>query len=190
MLVAWAAIAVMVVAVFPRARVEVSVGYLPAAVAIIGVGRTLENRRCGRAERDRGAWLYRVAVGLAGLVACICAPFGFYAFNSEPFLPSADELLPVPGQLRATVEDPEGLPCGSGVCGRFIIVTGGQGQSERDVYEQTRQHLVSRGWNLDHGGWACRPTGWLLDRRTICVSVSMRDGAVHVSFEGARAWAA
>ncbi|MBE1488223.1 hypothetical protein [Plantactinospora soyae] len=187
-LVGWAAVAAVVVTAFPRARADVIVGYLPVAVAIIGVGRAVENRRLGRAERDRGSWLYRLAIVLTSFVACVCAPFSFYAFNGEPYLPSADELLPVPAGLTATVEEPAGPPCGSGACGRFITVTGRPGQSTGDVYEQIRQHLISRGWDLGHGGQSCRPTGWLLDQHSMCVSLSIREGGVRVSFEGWRAW--
>ncbi|MFU8871914.1 hypothetical protein [Micromonospora sp. SL4-19] len=187
-LLGWAAVATVAVTAFPRAQAEVSVGYLPVAVTIVGVGRAVENRRLGRAERPRGSWLYRIAVVLAALVAGICAPFSFYVFNSEPFIPSADELLPVPAGLSTTVEEPAGHPCGSGVCGRFITVTGRSGQPTSDVYDQVRQHLIGRGWDLGNGGQSCRPTGWLLDRRSMCVSVFARDSAVHVSFEGPRAW--
>ncbi|MEO3927726.1 hypothetical protein ABGB07_28235 [Micromonosporaceae bacterium B7E4] len=123
-LVGWAAVATVVVTAFPRARADVFVGYLPVAVAIIGAGRAVETRQLGGAERDRGSWPYRMAIVLASFVACVCAPFSFYVFNGEPHLPSADELLPVPAGLTATVEEPTGPPCGSGACSRFVTVTG------------------------------------------------------------------
>jgi hypothetical protein len=187
-LAGWAAATIAVGAAIPRARAEVSVVYLPVAVALIGAGRTVQNRRLGRPERDRGARYYRGAIALAGLVACICSPAAFYAFNSEPFVPSAKELLPVRAGLTAVVEESDGGSCGSGVCALFITVTGGPGQPANDVLEQVRQHLTNRGWRLDLAGEDCRPVGWLLDRRTMCVSVAVRDDAVHVSFDGVRAW--
>ncbi|WP_052745008.1 hypothetical protein [Micromonospora sp. HK10] len=187
-LLGWAVIAAAVVVAFPRAQAELSVGYLPVAVSIIAVGRAVERRRLGRAERPRGSRAYGMAVVLASFVACVCAPFSFYTFNSEPFIPSADELLPVPAGLNATVEEPVGTACGSGACGRFITVTGRPGQPASGVYEQVRQHLASRGWRLGNDGRSCRPTGWLLDQRSLCVSVFVEGTAVHVSFEGSRAW--
>ncbi|WP_141725424.1 hypothetical protein [Micromonospora pallida] len=187
-LLGWTAVAAVVIAAFPRAQAEMTVGYLPVAVAIIGVGRAVERRRLGPAERPRGSWAYRVAVVLASLVACVCAPSSFYVFNSEPFIPSADELLPVPAGLSATVDEPDGHSCGSGACGRFFTVTGRSGQPTSGVFEQVRQHLISRGWDLGHGGQSCQPTGWLLDQRSMCVSVYILEDAVHVSFEGSRAW--
>jgi len=122
------------------------------------------------------------------LVASVCGSFLFYAVNSQPFTPSADELLPVPKGLHATVEEPTDLACGSGMCGLRITVTGTRGQSSREVYKQVRQHLSNREWDLDRNGQACRPNGRLFDRRDLCVSVSSYDGAVHVNFEGWRAW--
>ncbi|MFY1692735.1 hypothetical protein [Plantactinospora sp. WMMB782] len=187
-LLGWAVVATVVVTALPRARADVFVAYLPVAVAIIGAGRAVEIRRFGRAEPDRGAWPYRLAIVLASCVACVCAPFFFYAFNSEPYLPSADELLPVPANLTATVQEPEGSACGSGACGISITVTGGPGQSVNDVHEQIRQHLIGRGWDLGHDGTSCRPTGWLLDQHSKCVSVFTQEDGVHVSFAGWRAW--
>lgn len=187
-MVAWAAISIVVTVAVPRARAEVIVGYFIGVATIMGVGRAVENRRLERSKPDGGSWLYRIMIGIAGLVVCACAPFSFYAFNSEPFVPSADELLPVSAGLSATVEEPTGPPCGSGACNRFLVVIGKQGRPVSDVYEQVRQHLNRRGWNLDHRGQACRPTGWLLDRRHLCVSVYPAEGAVRVSFEGSRAW--
>ncbi|MDG4787579.1 hypothetical protein O7626_16825 [Micromonospora sp. WMMD1102] len=187
-LLGWAVVATVVYTAFPRARADVFVGYLPVAVAIVGAGRAAEVRRLGRAEPDRGSWPYRLAIVLASFVACVCAPFSFYVFNGEPYLPSADELLPVPAGLTATVEEPEGSACGSGACGLAITVTGNPEQSVNEVHEQIRQHLTGRGWDLGHGGESCRPTGWILDQHSLCVSVFIQHGQVHVSFTGWRAW--
>lgn len=187
-LIAWAVVSIVLAAAVPRAGAEVVVGYFIGVAAVMVVGRAVENRRLGRSEPNAGSWLYRIMIGFVGLVVCACAPFSFYVFNSEPFVPSADQLLPVPPGLSATVEEPEGLPCGSGACYRSVVVTGEQGQPVSDIYEQIRQHLISRGWNLRHSGQDCRPTGWLLDQRHLCVSVYPLEAAVHVSFEGSRAW--
>lgn len=189
-LLGWIGLAVGIVAVFPRARAEITLGYLPVAVAVIWIGRRLEQRHLGLVDRRSGAWVARIVLTVTVVVTCVCGPFAFYAYNSEPFMPSADELLPLPEGIHAT--DTTGDPlhsCGTGSCTRRFTVTGKPAQSASEVRGLVSQHLRGRGWKLDANGQDCHGAGWLLDRTTICAGAYVHDDVVYVTFEGSRAWA-
>ncbi|GIF75405.1 hypothetical protein Asi02nite_49230 [Asanoa siamensis] len=185
-LAAWAVATVILYFAAPASRLEILIGYLPIAMAVVALGRAVERTRLGRAEWDQGWWLYLGSLLLAGFVSCC---FGLIATmsSSEPFLPSADELLPVPAGLTAVVKERDAGSCGSGVCTLSITVTGSAGQTQDEVYARVHDHLVDRGWDLDEYSAGCRMTGWLIGRREVCVKVSNGEGAVRVWFEGARA---
>jgi len=123
------------------------------------------------------------------VITCVCGPFAFYAYNSEPFMPSAQELLPLPNGVEAN--DITGDPvysCGTGSYTRRFTVTGKQDQSAGEVRDLVSRHLRRRGWELDAAGQDCHGAGWLLDRTTICLGVYIHDGVVYAVFEGSRAW--
>lgn len=105
-------------------------------------------------------------------------------------VPSSDELLPLPGGLVA-LQDRDG-GCGgnsSTICMRSFEIESADGSSDGRVAEHVAQHLnETRGWELRYSessrGWTtCREEGWPLDRHTLCVSVSSREGKVLVYFE-------
>jgi hypothetical protein len=79
-LLGWIALAVGIVAVFPRARAEVTIGYLPVAMAIIWIGRGRERRQLGLAalatdaEQRSGVWAARILVAVSTVVTCVCTP--------------------------------------------------------------------------------------------------------------------
>jgi len=185
---AWIGVVVGIAAAFPRARAEMIAVYLPVALAICWLGRRAESRALRPDAPREGGWAFGALVALTVTATCLCGPALFYVLNSEPFLPSSDELLPLPQGLHATPADGD-LPCGSGVCERRFTVAGEAGQPMVEVRQRVVQHLTARGWEFGSDGWACRPAGLLLDRTTMCASVFLYDGVVHVTFEGARAWA-
>ncbi|WP_433665003.1 hypothetical protein ACQPW1_24190 [Nocardia sp. CA-128927] len=105
-------------------------------------------------------------------------------------VPSSDELLPLPGGLVALADRDSG--CGgnsSTICLRAFEIESADGSSDVRVAEHVAQHLnETRGWKLRYSessrGWTmCREEGWPLERHTLCVSVSSREGKVLVYFE-------
>jgi hypothetical protein len=188
-LLGWIALAIGIVAVFPRARAETTIAYLPVAVAVIWIARRRESRQLGLPERASGAWAARILLAVTTVITCLCGPFAFYAYNSEPFMPSADELLPLPQGIHVTdITGDRVDSCGTGSCTRRFTIAGKPGQSASEVRDLVGSHLRGRGWELDADGQDCHAAGWLLDRTTICVRVGLRDGTVYVSFDGGRAW--
>lgn len=186
----WIGLVMGIVAVFPRARAEITLVYLPVAVAVIWIGRRLERRQLGLPERASGVWAVRILLAVTTVITCVCGPLVFFAFNEDPFMPSADELLPLPRGIHATeMTGDHAYSCGTGSCTRRFTVTGRPGQPASEVRDVVSRHLRGRGWKLDAGGQDCHGAGWLLDRTTICVGVYVHDGVVYVAFEGARAWA-
>lgn len=83
-LLAWIGLAIGIVAVFPRARAEITIGYLPVAVAVIWIGRRWERRQLGLPERGSGTWATRILLAVTTIITCVCGPFAFLVFNSDP----------------------------------------------------------------------------------------------------------
>jgi hypothetical protein len=188
-LLAWIGATIGILAVFPRARAEITIAYLPVAAAVIWIARRRENRRLGPPEQAAGQWAARILLAVAAGITCVCGSFAFLAYNSEPFMPSTDELLPLPQGLHATDATGDRVDsCGTGSCTRRFTITGKPAQSANEVRELLGAHLRRRGWELDADGQDCHQAGWLLDRTTICARVGVRDGTVYVSFDGWRAW--
>lgn len=188
-LLGWIATAIGIVALFPRARAEITVAYLPVAVAVIWIARRRESRQLGLHEQASGKWTARILLTVATVITCVCGSFAFLVYNSEPFMPSTDELLPLPQGLHATdITGDRVDACGTGWCTRRFTVTGRPAQSASQVRELVDAHLRRRGWELDTDRQDCQPAGWLLDRTTICVGVHIRDDTLYVSFDGGRAW--
>ncbi|MEV4627824.1 hypothetical protein AB0J90_16205 [Micromonospora sp. NPDC049523] len=188
-LVGWLATLILLVAVFPRAGAEAVLGSLLGAALIVAVGHAVEDRRVGGTTPVRGAGLRRFSMASAIGVTGVCAPLVILGLNTDPFIPSADELLPVPAGLVASVDRTDGTSCGSGVCDVSVSVRSGSGQPVGEVQRLVRDHLSARGWRLDDDGRSCRPAGWLLDRRTTCVDVRQNAALVRVTIEGHRAFA-
>ncbi|MFI1995483.1 hypothetical protein [Actinoplanes sp. NPDC020271] len=85
---------------FPRATAEATFGGFGLAVLIMVVAWGREPRR---------TWPM-VLVGVLTIPVLCLAGVGL---RPAPFYPSAEEVLPMPGGLTATVED---VGCGSGTC--------------------------------------------------------------------------
>lgn len=175
-------------AVQPRAAVEARLLlFLGVAVTLLASGE-MQRRKLGDTgddDRARRRWPYRIAVGLALFVALACIPAAAWDFNDDGFVPSVQELGPLPGglALRGAGGDSE---CGTGRCAVSYALVGGPGESAEEVARRMWGHLASRGWPQPDGGGSCRPAGWLLDTRETCVSISTADGAARLTLEGGR----
>jgi hypothetical protein len=179
-LIVWLAIVVGAVSVFPRARIELTLLYLPVAASVIWVARARES---GLAERRWPMSFRALMTVLFGLSCCL----GGITFDvrNEPLVLDADLLLPIPEGLNAT-DMRSGRPCVTTDCVLEFRVTGQRDQASDEIKELVWQHLIRKGWSPDRS--ACRPAGWLINRAQVCVSVTTRDDVVHVRFfEGAGA---
>ncbi|MGV9804940.1 hypothetical protein [Micromonospora chersina] len=175
-------------AVQPRATVEARLLlFLGVAVTLLVAGEMQRRRLADSGDDDRAGrrWPYRIAVGLALFVALACIPAAAWDFNDDGFVPSAEELGPLPGGigLRGAGSDAE---CGTGRCAVSYTLVGGPGESAEEVARRLWGHLASKGWPQPDGGRSCRPAGWLLDTRETCVSISAADGAARLTLEGGR----
>jgi hypothetical protein len=146
-------------------------------VLAVAAGRLAERRRVDP-ETPRGVVVStRLFAGWLLVVLCCAAVLG----RPGPFFPAADQVLPLPDGLHATVLPYDDGNCGSGSCARTITVQGRPGQSGEDLYTEAKQHVEARGW-----GRGCRPAGWLLDRTTECVELTVDAGQVTISLSGNR----
>lgn len=173
-----------------RAKVEMLLAYAPLTVALIWLGRRIEHRRLGatavKGGRKRAVGRMLVAGHVGATVLC-CTPAAF-SLSSNPFLPSDDEVLPLPAGTVLVSNEDEG--CGSGICTRSVTVTGSDGQAAEIVYRQVVEQLRRQhGWRFDSGGYECRPAGWLVDRTELCISVRVdAPRNVVIELQGARAF--
>ncbi|MEU1689181.1 hypothetical protein [Micromonospora sp. NPDC005707] len=183
-----AAASVTLAAVQPRAAVEARLLLLVGVAVTLLVAVKAQRRRLGdRVDDDRAGrrWPYRIAVGLALFVALGCIPVAAWDFNDDGFVPSVQELGPLPGGLavRGAGGDAE---CGTGRCAVSYPLVGRAGESADQVARRMWDHLVGEGWPAPDGGRSCRPAGWLLDTRETCVAISTDDGEARLTLEGGR----
>ena len=172
-----------------RGRLDLLVTYPLVAAVILGIGLGLQRHRPATAavagadsqRRVAGHVLLTVYIGLGVLVGI---PAATYFVNDGPFVPSASELLPLPADLAVT--DNREIGCGSAECDRVMIISSRTGGSSTDVVQRLREHLVrARGWHLDADDSACRPRGWIVDRTSLCLSISVnQQQEVHVNLAG------
>jgi hypothetical protein len=171
------AVAVTLIFLVPRGGREALLACLVLALATVVSARVAERRRLGPSRQTRAVVPSYLLAGWLFVVLCCLTVL----WRPAPFFPSADTVLPLPNGLQATVNPVDDGDCGSGLCTRTITVTGRLGQTGQDLYSDMRRHLQARGW-----GGGCRPAGWLLDRTTECVELSLTDGQVTVSLSGSR----
>ena len=63
------------------------------------------------------------------------------------------------------------------------------GQPTGQVHARLRQHLADRGWRLDASGSGCKPAGWLIDQREVCVELwPAGPEGLRLTLSGLRAW--
>jgi hypothetical protein len=171
------AVAVMLSSFLPRGGREILLSCLVLALATVILARSAERRRLGPSRQTRVlASAYLLAGWLFAVLCCLAL-----LWRPGPFFPSADTVLPLPDGLRATVNPVDDGDCGPGSCTRTITVTGRQGETGQDLYSEVSRHLRAGGW-----GGGCRPVGWLLDRTTECVEVSLTDGRATILLSGNR----
>jgi len=152
-LLAWIGLAIGIVAVFPRARAEITIAYLPVAVAVIWIGRRWESRQQGLPDQAAGKWAEKILLTVATVITCVCGSFAFLVYNSEPFMPSADELLPLPQGIHATdITGDRVDSCGTGSCTRRFTVTGKPGQAASECGNCLAHTYVGGVGNSTHKG--------------------------------------
>jgi hypothetical protein len=183
-----AATSVILGAVQPRAAAEARLLlFLGGAITLLAArkvqGRRLRDR--GDDHRATWRWPYRIAIGLALVVALGCLPAAAWDFNDEGFVPSVQELGPLPGGLaiRGTGADAE---CGTGRCAVSYSLVGQPIQPPDQVARRMWDHLAGRGWPPPAGGRSCRPAGWLLDTRETCLAIDTAEGIARLTLEGGR----
>jgi hypothetical protein len=173
-----------------RARVELTLAYIPVMVLVIVAGARAERRRTGS---GRSRWARRrtlvgtVLLGVYGVLVFPLVCLFCFMIVDEPFVPSSAEVLPPPPGVRVVNDDERG--CGSGTCSRRLVLGSTIGLSAEEIARQVRDGLTtSHGWHMDTQGYACRPHGWLVDRSELCVSLNIVDGRVRMELEGARVY--
>ncbi|MFG2169168.1 hypothetical protein [Micromonospora chersina] len=89
-------------AVQPRAAVEARLLlFLGVAVTLLVAGEMQRRKLADSGDDDRAGrrWPYRIAVGLGLFIAVGCIPVAAWDFNDEGFVPSVQELGPLPEGL-------------------------------------------------------------------------------------------
>ncbi|MDX3852755.1 hypothetical protein [Streptomyces sp. AK02-01A] len=141
----------------PAHRVDAHALYALGTALLVAFGGSLERRLEGRAPAE---WVHRRngAVGLLGtqiaLTLCGCL---LYVAVAGASVPSARAVPPLPPGLTVLARH---SGCGSGNCYRLLEI----GSTSR----LSREEIVRK---LDRPHETCRPNGWLLDRRDLCVGV-------------------
>ncbi|WP_262285817.1 hypothetical protein [Micromonospora sp. MA102] len=175
-------------AVQPRAAVEARLLLFVGVAVTLLVAGERQRRALGDTDDDGRAgrrWPYRIVVGLALFVAVACIPGAAWDFNDEGFVPSVQELGPLPDGLAVRSAGGD-LECGTGRCAVAYPLVGRAGESADQVARRMWDHLVSVGWPAPDGGRSCRPAGWLLDTRETCVEISTAEGGARLTLEGGR----
>ncbi|MEU9828450.1 hypothetical protein [Micromonospora chersina] len=175
-------------AVQPRAAVEARLLlFLGVAVTLLVAGEMQRRKLAGSGDDDRAGrrWPYRIAVGLALFVALACIPAASWNFNDDGFVPSAQELGPLPVGL-ALRSAGAGSECGTGRCAVSYALVGGPGESAEEVARRVWNDLTSVGWPAPDGARSCHPAGWLLDTRETCVEISTAEDGARLTLEGGR----
>jgi hypothetical protein len=158
----------------PIALLEISLAGFVLALLTITIGRRVERRRLGPSTGRRAGWAHGVLVVFGILVLCVYVPY----IKPTPFFPDAALAGPLPPGLTAVEEEVgEAGSCGTGLCGYTLTVTARPGESGTDLYKELSDHIRT----------GCRPTGWLIDRRTECVSLRRPIGnTVGIHLTGSR----
>ena len=164
-------VAVGVGSIYTRARWEVLISYAPVAAALMWLGSMADRRRLGpRRSSDRmvtGTVIAGVHLG----ILLMCGSGFAVMLNTEPFLPRANEVLPLPAGMVLVSDEDSG--CGSGTCTRRLTITSDDERPATELYRDVVNHVRrERGWDLDRSA-GCRPAGWLLDHTTLCVQVGI-----------------
>ncbi|MFE3017420.1 MFS transporter [Streptomyces sp. NPDC059256] len=139
-------------------RADAHLVYAVAGTALIVCGCAWEHHQEGPGSR---AWAHRRngAIGLLGtLLAVTGAGSLLYALlMTEASMPSARAVPPLPAGLTVLSETSS---CGSGNCYRLLEIGSTNGLSRDEIVR-----------TLDRPRETCRPNGWLLDRRDLCIGV-------------------
>lgn len=148
-------------------RADAHLVYAVGTTLLITFGAVWERHQEGPGTQS---WTHRrsTAVGLMGTLLTIT--FGgslLYALMmSEASVPSTRAVPKLPSGLKVIAHSSS---CGSGNCYRLLEIGSTTGLS--------RDEIISR---LDRPHESCRPNGWLLDRRDLCVGVDASDGRVRL----------
>ncbi|GAA0687731.1 hypothetical protein GCM10010193_47100 [Kitasatospora atroaurantiaca] len=147
-------------------RADAHAVYVPVTGLLIGFGVLLERHQEGPGQ---GRWVHRRsgAVGLLvaqlALTLCGCALYVLMlAEPSEP--PSARDVPKLPPGLTVVSQN---SGCGTSNCYRTLVIGSTTGLSPDGIV-----HALGRPHET------CRPNGWLLDRRDLCIGVTASDERV------------
>jgi hypothetical protein len=157
-----------------RVRWELVLAYAPVASTLVWLGVSLENRRLTAptpiGQQRTRLLAQTMLVGYAGASLLCCTPAASVVIGSDAFLPSNSELLPLPTPLIVVSNS---VGCGSESCSRDITVGSSTGLPADQILQRLRAHLTqAHAWQLSPSDSACRPNGWLIDRRSLCIQIS------------------
>ncbi|MFI6288506.1 hypothetical protein ACIBCM_27800 [Streptomyces sp. NPDC051018] len=154
-------------------RADAHLVHAVGAALLIAVGTALERRHAGPGTR---AWAGNrsAATGLLGvhLALTVCGSV-LYSLALEASLPSARAVPALPPDLTVVGKR---SGCGSGSCFHELEIGSTRGLSREEIIRA-----------LDRPHETCRPNGWLLDRRDLCVGVDDSDATtvrLYVSLSG------
>lgn len=143
-----------------RGEAELTLAYPVAAALLVGLSSRLEERRLGPRAlspiADRTVVLLLAVQLSAVLPLAALYALVFTGETAEP--PSADEVRSLPAGLRVTAVEKQ---CGSGGCWREMTVQSPEGLAPGEVVAVLERSGVE----------TCRPHGWVLDPRDVCVAV-------------------
>lgn len=141
-----------------RGRLELGIGYaVAAAILVIAASRSQEEKAASATDstlRDTTRFFALAVVGFQAGLAILAALGIFLVVASSTDIPPAGDLPEVPAGFTAVGDDDES--CGSSSCARSRTYAVGPDVSEDVVTKLVRSS-------------ACRPNGWILDRRERCV---------------------
>ncbi|NYI04668.1 MFS transporter [Allostreptomyces psammosilenae] len=151
----------------PAHRADAHAGYAVGAALLVALGGRVERRVSkdgpGRPGRGRG-W----ALGLlcTQLVVTFWGSVLYVLVTTEASVPPARAVPALPPGLTVVTQQ---SGCGSGNCYRLLEIGSTTGLSHDEIVRA-----------LDRPHETCRPNGWLLDRRELCVGVDDSDGRVRL----------
>jgi hypothetical protein len=167
-----------------RAELELDLGYAPVTGLLITAAAFTNHRRGSRVFRKRAMaggsvlGLYVVAVAALG------SPCYMMFRVDDTLFPSRTEILPLPDGLTVAADSGDVEEC-SHICDRTLRIGSDRGLTPDQVERRLRDSLrTDHGWQLGPDGTACRPHGWWLDRRTVCLALTRTGDGAQVYLQG------
>ncbi|MFF3751482.1 MFS transporter [Streptomyces sp. NPDC002018] len=139
-------------------KAEAHALYAVFAALLIAFGRKLERDReaPGTAEGSR-RWNWAVGLLRLHLAFTVCGCLLYALLQTEASMPSSRDIPPLPAGLTVLSR---GGHCGSSSCAHLLKIGSTTGLSRDEILRK-----------LNRPHETCRPNGWLLDRRDLCIGV-------------------